>query len=153
VTRVAEDVPHVRDDRRAVKQILVTLLTNAIKFTPSGGRISLEVRLGARGAAELSVADTGIGIAEEDIPTALADFGQVDSGMARKYDGTGLGLPLVKRYAALHGAAVRIDSALPGGTTVVVSFPPERVAKVSGAATSGEIVRAASVTDPAEALA
>ena len=128
---VPDDFPCLRAYGRAVRQILLNLLSNAIKFTPSGGRISVEARFNAQGGADLLVADTGIGIAEADIPTAVADFGQVDAGMARRYEGTGLGLPLVNRLATLHGARVRIDSAVRRGTTVVVSFPPERVGAVS----------------------
>lgn len=76
---------------------------------------------------ELAVADTGIGMSPEHIEIALTPFGQVANEYTRRHDGTGLGLPLVKSLADLHGAALRIDSALGAGTTVRIVFPPERV--------------------------
>ena len=80
---------------------------------------------------DLSVSDTGIGIAKEDIATAVAHFGQVDGSLSRRYMGTGLGLPLVAWLAKLHGADMRIDSEVGLGTTVTVSFPCERLRPAS----------------------
>jgi len=118
---------YARMDTRRVRQILLNLLSNAIKFTPSGGDIRVLVRGHEDGGLALSVTDTGIGIAAQDIPVALALFGQVDSRLARKYDGTGLGLPLSKRLIELHGGTLTLKSEVGVGTCVTVIFPPGRV--------------------------
>jgi signal transduction histidine kinase len=119
-------VPRVRADRRRVKQILLNLLSNAVKFTPDGGQVRVFIAWSHDGF-EISVADTGIGMRPEDIPLALDRFGQVDNTLARQYEGTGLGLPLVKQLIELHGGGLRIESALGAGTTVTVAFPGDRV--------------------------
>jgi signal transduction histidine kinase len=113
-------------DPKRVKQILLNLLSNAIKFTPSGGKIT--VRAYRRGdAIAVDVADTGIGIAADDVPIALERFGQVDRELARKHEGTGLGLPLSKRLMELHGGTLELKSAPGVGTTVTIIFPAGRV--------------------------
>ena len=89
-------VPLLQADERAVKQMLLNLLSNAVKFTPKGGRIVVSAELRADRTLAVSVTDTGIGIAPENIPHALAPFGQVDNAVSRSTEGTGLGLPLVK---------------------------------------------------------
>ncbi len=130
---VAPDLPPVRGDARRLRQILLNLLSNAVKFTPSGGTITLSAE--RRGAdLALVVADTGIGMAPEHISVALARFGQVDNRLARRYDGSGLGLPLVKRLAELHGGKLAIDSMLRRGTTVTVLLPAQRIVTRSAAA-------------------
>ena len=101
-------------------------MSNAIKFTPEGGSVRLKVEVDAEDRFQLSVSDTGIGIAPEDIETALSDFGQVDGSLTRRYDGSGLGLPLSKKLAEAHGGELFIESELGVGTTVVVLFPKER---------------------------
>jgi signal transduction histidine kinase len=116
----------LRGDRRRVAQVLINLLANAVKFTPAGGRITVHTGHGFDGLA-ISVSDTGIGIASKDIPKALDRFGQVENSFVRRYDGTGLGLPLAKQLMELHGGSLTIDSTLQVGTTVTVSFPAERV--------------------------
>jgi signal transduction histidine kinase len=116
----------LRGDRRRVRQVLINLLSNAVKFTPPGGRVTVATRLDADGLAIL-VSDTGIGIAEADIPKALEHFGQVDSNLARKYHGVGLGLPLARQIMELHGGLLGIESTVNVGTTVTVTFPVERV--------------------------
>jgi PAS domain S-box-containing protein len=121
----ATALPALRADARLVKQILLNLLSNSVKFTPEGGSVTVSA-VPVDGAVELAVADTGIGIAAENIERALTPFGQVDSRLARKYEGTGLGLPLVNAMANLHGATLRIDSAVGKGTTVVLRFPAAR---------------------------
>jgi signal transduction histidine kinase len=113
-------------DARLVRQMLLNLLANAVKFTPKGGRVRVDVDLDS-GAPVLSVTDTGIGMSAEQIPRALAPFVQIDSRLSRKYEGTGLGLPLVKRFAELHGGGLAIESGPEAGTTVTISFPPERL--------------------------
>jgi signal transduction histidine kinase len=105
-----------------VRQILINLLSNAVKFTPAGGTVTLVGRETADGV-ELVVTDTGIGMKEEDIPTALAPFGQIDSRLARAYEGTGLGLPLTKALVELHDGTLRIASRPGEGTTVTVNLP------------------------------
>jgi len=132
--RLPSDIPLLYADERMVKQILLNLLSNAVKFTPSGGHITVAARIAERGMIELAVADTGIGIAAKDIPTALEPFGQVDSTFGRKFQGTGLGLPLVKSLAELHGGDMKIESAPGVGTTVTVRFPPSRTHRPAPAA-------------------
>src|SRR5487761_1011848 len=114
-------------DVRALRHILLNLLSNAVKFTPAGGAVV--VRLGVRpnGGVELAVADTGIGMTPEHVTVALTPFAQVENAYTRKYDGTGLGLPLVKSLVELHGANLAIESRLGAGTTVRVRFGVERV--------------------------
>jgi PAS domain S-box-containing protein len=113
-------------DERRVKQILINLLSNAIKFTPPGGTINLGSHLDDDGRIVFKVADTGIGIAAEDLREALSTFGQVDGAMTRSHDGTGLGLPLSKKLAELHGATLTLTSEPGQGTNVTVQFPAER---------------------------
>ncbi|MBI3708367.1 MAG: hypothetical protein HY246_11930 [Proteobacteria bacterium] len=127
------DVPGVYADQRRLRQVLLNLLSNAIKFTPSGGRVRVSAfRRGPSTA--IAVADTGIGIAPADIPRALERFRQVDDGLARNYEGTGLGLPLSKRLMELHGGTLEIESAVGVGTTVTITFPAEQSAATRQAA-------------------
>jgi signal transduction histidine kinase len=130
---LAEGLPSLRGDIRRVRQVLLNLLSNAIKFTPSGGTITFRAAAHADGLA-IAVADTGIGIASTDIPTALERFGQVDGRLARKYEGTGLGLPLSKKLMELHDGSLDITSTPGIGTTVTITFPPERVVQARQAA-------------------
>ncbi|MFZ2005168.1 MAG: ATP-binding protein [Stellaceae bacterium] len=106
-----------------LRQMLLNLLSNAIKFTPAGGDVSVTLAIDGGGQPLLSVRDTGIGMAPTDIPTALTPFGQIDSGLNRTYEGTGLGLPLTKALADLHNAAFDIASEPGTGTTVSLRFP------------------------------
>ncbi len=124
--RIAPNQPDLIADRRMLKQILINLISNAVKFTHDGGRITIGSRITENGA-EIFVRDTGIGIQAEDIPKALAKFEQVDEGMARDFDGTGLGLPLAKAMTELHGGELIIDSVFGEGTTVTVTFTRERL--------------------------
>ncbi len=119
--------PALRADPRKLKQILVNLLSNAIKFTEAGGKVSLKVRCDMESGYAFEVADTGIGIAPENIPKALSQFGQVDSAFNRRHAGTGLGLPLTKALVELHGGSLDLDSTVGVGTTVTVRFPAERI--------------------------
>jgi PAS domain S-box-containing protein len=125
-TQLPADLPPLYADERKLKQILLNLLTNAVKFTPPDGTIEIAGRLAENGDFLLSVADSGIGIAADDIAIALAPFGQVDSKLARKYDGTGLGLPLSSAMAKLHGGEMSIESVVGEGTTVTVRLPASR---------------------------
>ncbi len=124
---VAEAIGRLRADKRKLKQILINLLSNAIKFTPPGGRVEVSARLDGCGDMLISVADTGIGIAPEDIPKAMAPFSQVDTTLSRKYEGTGLGLPLTKSLAEMHGGSLELVSTPGEGTTVTIRLPAERV--------------------------
>ena len=124
---VPDDVPTLRADQRKVKQILVNLLSNAIKFTPGGGKVTLRIRYRSQSGYVFQVIDSGIGIAFEDIPKALAPFQQVDSGLNRKHEGTGLGLPLTNALVELHGGSLDLQSEVGVGTTVTVRFPAERI--------------------------
>ncbi len=133
-TACSIEQPYLRGDARRIRQVLLNLLSNAIKFTPRGGSVALTIAKTVPGGISVAVADTGIGIAERDISTALAEFGQVDSSLARKYEGSGLGLPLSKRLMELHGGTLELASAPGKGTTVTVVFPPERVVTLSRAA-------------------
>jgi PAS domain S-box-containing protein len=128
---IATDLPLLRGDERKLKQVVINLLTNAIKFTPAGGSVVLRARLALDGDLLIEVADTGIGIAAEDIPTALSPFGQVDGRLNRKYDGTGLGLPLARALVELHDGALSIASEPGRGTTVTVRLPAARLAASS----------------------
>jgi signal transduction histidine kinase len=109
-------------DKRAVKQVLINLLSNAVKFTPENGTVTLASRPWHDGV-EFVVSDTGIGIDVKDMPVALAPFGQIDSQFTRKYEGTGLGLPIVKGIVELHGGTIEISSEPSQGTSVIVRFP------------------------------
>jgi signal transduction histidine kinase len=112
----------VRADAGRLRQVLLNLVSNALKFTPAGGRISIA----AAGAADgiwITVADTGIGIAASQIPIALAAFGQIESSQARRHEGTGLGLPLAKRLIELMGGEFKLDSELGVGTSISFSLP------------------------------
>ncbi|MGE3770963.1 MAG: ATP-binding protein [Bdellovibrionales bacterium] len=122
------DVPlKIRAEEKALKQVLVNLLSNAVKFTPEGGTVTLSAELRAGGDILVAVSDTGIGIAEEDIHKALAPFGQIESALARKHQGTGLGLPITKGLIELHGGEMTLTSKLGEGTTVSFTIPKDRV--------------------------
>ena len=124
---IADDLPNLYADQRALKQISLNLLSNAVKFTPEGGRVTVRAAIDEEGAMLLAVSDTGIGIPANDIEKVLAPFGQVDSIFTRKFPGTGLGLPLVRSLAEMHGGSLSIESELGVGTTATVRFPGERV--------------------------
>ncbi|WP_419913260.1 sensor histidine kinase [Hoeflea sp.] len=126
--RVAKGRRKITACRRALQQILINLMANAIKFTDSGGVVTVDA-LEKDGWVELSVSDTGIGIAQDDLRRIGAPFVQVESRYDRQYEGTGLGLSLVKGLVALHGGQFSIDSTIDIGTTVTVRLPiggPER---------------------------
>ncbi|CAK0770714.1 two-component system, cell cycle sensor histidine kinase PleC [uncultured Gammaproteobacteria bacterium] len=116
--------PPLWADERAIKQILFNLLSNAIKFTPNGGWVTVSCRPDENGAVALAVADTGRGIAPDQIDRVLHPFEQIDNRYGRSAGGTGLGLALVKGLAELHGGTIRLDSTVGVGTTVTVLFPP-----------------------------
>lgn len=125
------DIPEIIADERAMKQILINLLSNSVKFTPVNGEIKISVSIGTTGDLIISVSDTGIGIAKSDIPQVLTNFGQIENALNRKYPGTGLGLPLVKSLIELHGGSLHIESKVNFGTTVSLRFPKKRLAHSS----------------------
>jgi signal transduction histidine kinase len=124
---IPDDLPAVQGDERKTKQILLNLIVNAVKFTPPGGRITVTAHFEPVYGLGITVADTGIGIAEENLDRVLKPFEQVDSSLSRQHQGTGLGLPLVKAIIEMHGGRLRLESRLGEGTRVTVIFPQERV--------------------------
>jgi signal transduction histidine kinase len=127
-------------DELRIKQALLNVVANAIKFTPAGGRITVAADLMPLGETRISVEDTGIGIAAEDIAAVLEPFGQVASAQTRFNQGTGLGLPLVYRLMELHGGRMLLDSEPGRGTTVTLVFPPERMMGLKVALTAEPFV-------------
>ncbi|GEO36864.1 hypothetical protein SAE02_10120 [Skermanella aerolata] len=120
----------LRADTRRMRQVMLNLLSNAVKFTPHGGSIDIDARMTKQPCGiglEITVSDTGIGMAPDEIPLALERFGQIDNGLDRRFEGTGLGLPLAKLLMEVHGGKLEIAS-LPGnGTSVILSIPSDRV--------------------------
>ncbi len=117
----------LRVDRLAVKQIVLNVLANAVKFTLPGGQVRISASLAADGDFVLAVADTGIGIDEAALPHLCAPFYQADTSNSRAYGGTGLGLAICSKLVKLHGGSLAIESRQGQGTTVSVRFPKERV--------------------------
>jgi signal transduction histidine kinase len=120
-------LPLLRADERKTMQMLLNLISNAIKFSPNAGRIEISCQVDPTHGLSITVSDTGVGIAPEDIDRVLEAFEQVDSSLARRHEGTGLGLPLVKAMAELHGGTLELKSALGLGTKAKITFPPDRV--------------------------
>jgi signal transduction histidine kinase len=133
-------LPRLLADRRLTLQVLLNLLSNAVKFTPTGGRISIDAFRADDLGLAVRVGDTGIGIAEADIPIVLQPFGQVEGAFQRSHDGTGLGLPLSLSIMQLHGGRMDIASRPGEGTKVTIHFPASRVG--DGLAMSNAIVAA-----------
>jgi signal transduction histidine kinase len=116
-------LPPVRSDRQKVKQILLNLLSNALKFTPSGS-VTMSAAYDAReNQMLLSVRDTGVGIADEDQARVFEDFRQLDSSPARGYGGTGLGLSICRRLAHMLGGSIELESRLGHGSTFTLRIP------------------------------
>lgn len=126
-TSIAELLPPIHGDMRALLQVLVNLLGNAVKFTDEGGHVRLEVKLDSDGRLVCRVMDNGIGMTPEQIDIALTPFGQVDSQLSRRFPGTGLGLPLTRGLIELHDGELRIDSTPDEGTSVCFILPASRV--------------------------
>ncbi|NQV48441.1 MAG: PAS domain S-box protein [Rhodospirillaceae bacterium] len=121
------ELPHLSGDERRIKQILLNLLSNAVKFTKRGGRVDLKASVSKTDGLMIAISDTGIGMSKEDIARAIDKFGQVDSGLNRKNEGTGLGLPLTISLVELHGGTLDIESQSGVGTTITIRFPADRV--------------------------
>ncbi|HUT48686.1 MAG TPA: PAS-domain containing protein [Alphaproteobacteria bacterium] len=127
VCEIPKDMPTLFADERAIKQILLNLLSNAVKFTEPGGQVTIAAQMTAAGGIALSVSDTGVGMSAAEIKQALFPFSQVDSSLARKHEGTGLGLPLARSMTEVHGGDFTIHSEPERGTTVTVTMPADRV--------------------------
>jgi signal transduction histidine kinase len=125
--QIASGLPPLMADPLRLKQILVNLLSNAIKFTAGGGRVTVAAAQEPDGRLAITVADTGIGIAPDDIQKVLSPFGQVENIFTRSHQGSGLGLPLSKALVELHGGTLTIESELDHGTVVTARMPAERL--------------------------
>ena len=142
---IPSDLPLLYADERKLRQIVINLLSNAIKFTGTGGRVTVRISSPVAGGFIFQIADTGIGIAPSDIPKALSQFGQIDGKLARRYEGTGLGLPLTKALVEQHGGSLELQSDVGVGTTVTVRFPAGRIVASLDNSDSPDVgVRAAS---------
>jgi len=125
-TDIPKNLPYVVADRLRFIQIILNILSNAVKFTEKGGNVNIQVRTESRGGIVtdfiIAIKDTGIGMAKENIPKVFQSFGQIDSGLNRRYEGTGLGLPLTKKLVELHQGSIVLESELGVGTTVTLHF-------------------------------
>ena len=124
---IEPNLPPLRASKVKLKQALVNLLANAVRFTPAGGHVGLAVGRADDGALLLRISDTGIGMTAEEIELALQPFAQVDSKLSRKYEGTGLGLPLARQLIELHGGRLEVRSQPNIGTTAEIHVPADRV--------------------------
>ncbi len=128
LTDIEPGLPRILADNRILRQIVMNLVSNAVKFTPAGGRVTVSAHRRADGDLNLAVSDTGIGIPPEALDKVTLPFHQIDRGLDRQHEGTGLGLALVQRFAWLHGATLDIASEVGTGTTVSIVFPAARLA-------------------------
>jgi signal transduction histidine kinase len=138
---LARDLPVVLADPLRLKQIILNLLSNAVKFTAESGQVTARAAPDAEGGVTVTFADTGIGMSPQDIQIALEPFRQVDNAMSRRYEGTGLGLPLAKQLTELHGGVLEIVSEPGVGTTIRVRLPARRVLRQIDLATEARNAR------------
>jgi PAS domain S-box-containing protein len=124
---VGDDLPTLTADATRLKQILLNLVSNAVRFTRPGGSVTVAAHRTANGGIAFEVVDTGVGMTPDEIKIALEPFGQVDARLSREHEGTGLGLPLARRLAELHGGSLHVDSEKGKGTRVIVTLPASRV--------------------------
>jgi len=124
---ISDSIPRIRVDQVRLKQILINLLSNAVKFTPRNGEVYVSVNQNPKGNVDFAVCDTGIGMAAEDIPRIQQPFVQLDDVLTKRYEGTGLGIPLALAMAKLHGGSLNFESRPGIGTTVTLTLPAERV--------------------------
>jgi signal transduction histidine kinase len=132
--KLERGLPLVLADRRLLLQTLLNLASNAVKFTERGGRVEIAARIAAAGGVEVAVSDTGIGMSAADVARVGEPFLQIDGRLARKFEGTGLGLIIAKRLTEMHGATLAIESELGVGTTMTVRLPLSRVVPALAAA-------------------
>ncbi|HRJ75436.1 MAG TPA: ATP-binding protein, partial [Anaerolineales bacterium] len=139
--KVHGEVATIMGDERRLKQVLVNLLSNAVKFTEENNKIGLEVRgYPQRNEVTFSVWDTGIGISEEDLKYLFKPFVQLDAGLAREFQGTGLGLALVAQMVRLHGGSVSVKSKVGKGSMFIITLPWEAEEQNAPAKVTGELV-------------
>jgi signal transduction histidine kinase len=127
---IATDLPILMADETRLKQAMLNILSNAVKFTTPGGKVALAAYLESSELV-IAIADTGIGMRPEDVIIAMKPFRQIDSALNRRYEGTGLGLPLAKAFTELHGGRLEITSAPGVGTTIQLRIPARRVEKAA----------------------
>ena len=130
IMQIQPDLPQIWADARAIRQVILNLLSNALKFTPSGGTIWLKAGWTASGGQYISIKDTGPGIPEEEIPIVLSSFGQGSIAIKSAEQGTGLGLPIVQALVHMHDGTFDLKSRLRVGTEVIATFPRSRVMEV-----------------------
>ena len=126
----APDTPTVRGDPNKIRQAFMNVVSNAVKFTERGGRVTIKATPGSSGTAIIAVADNGIGMDEQEIAIAMTLFGQVDGGRSRWREGTGLGLPIAKSLVELHGGTLAIESSKGVGTEVTIRLPSAHTVSV-----------------------
>ncbi len=126
-TDISDDLPMLTIDRVKQRQVLVNLLSNALKFTPPGGHVAVSAHWDGENGVLVSVCDTGIGMTAAEIVVALTSFGQVERGMARSQEGTGLGLPLAKSFVELQGGTFEVLSTPGEGTEILIRFPASKL--------------------------
>lgn len=124
---VDDNLPPLFADRKRIKQILINLASNAVKFTPEGGIVTISAKINDSGKLVIKVTDNGVGMEPQEIPIALEPFRQVEHYLTRQHDGTGLGLPIAKAFSDLHGAKFQMISEPGKGTEVSLEFPKERL--------------------------
>jgi cell cycle sensor histidine kinase DivJ len=146
VTAVPAELPQIVADPRAFKQIILNLVSNAIKFTERGGTVTVSAQI-ERGRLLLRVRDTGVGIAADDLKRIGDPFFQAGKTYQRRYEGTGLGLSIVKSLVTLHGGEMQLDSKLDEGTTVTILLPLELESMPDNIATLTPAPRHAMTTD------
>ncbi|HXA70508.1 MAG TPA: ATP-binding protein [Stellaceae bacterium] len=134
VERIPANLPPLWADERKLKQILLNLVSNSVKFTPAGGRVEVSASIEPANGLSILVQDTGIGIPSSDLQRVLEPFVQVENSLTRSYQGSGLGLPLAAKMTELHGGKLSIASQLGRGTLVRLAFPAERIATKTAAA-------------------
>jgi len=125
--RIGKNLPALRGDERRIRQVLFNLVSNASKFTPDGGTVSISASANAQTGLRIRVNDTGIGMKQEDMETAMTPFGQVMTSSESDLEGTGLGLPLSKSLVEHHGGSLNLKSKLGEGTKITLEFPPMRL--------------------------
>jgi two-component system, cell cycle sensor histidine kinase PleC len=136
--QLEHQLPRIWADERAIRQIIINLLANGIKFTPQGGEVTVKVGWTANGGQYITIKDTGPGIPEDEIPTVLETFGRGSTAIKTAEQGTGLGLPIVKGLVELHGGQFHLRSKLREGTEVIVMFPAARVMQGMSAMTKAQ---------------
>ncbi|RMD62185.1 MAG: hypothetical protein D6826_07990 [Alphaproteobacteria bacterium] len=138
VADVPADLPRVRADRRRLIQALLNLLSNAVKFSTAGQQVHIRAARTPAGGVEICVIDEGIGIAPKDIARVLSPFGRVEGPYARKFEGTGLGLPIAKALIEMHGGILDLQSTRGCGTTARIELPAERIEDTDAPASEDE---------------